>query len=114
MGPDVSRRSIQASLDTVKMVCQLVIIVATLFNIQIISNHLAESPVTPAVASMYQSLEAYNHFRRLFIAMLLRHEFLAWLRLYFFNNQETEWMLEPIKESPVNQAITWGIYAAMF
>lgn len=93
----------------VRVMCYLVIIFAMNFNLQLIAVHLAESPVTPAIAVLYRKQQAYIGLRRLFLAIVFRPSALLWLRMSVLDQEGTEWVVDALRE-----ASAWLIYTGLF
>jgi len=108
-GSDVGPVSFRLLFYIVKVMCYLVIIFAMNFNLQVINVHLAESPVTAAVAVYYRKQEAFMILRRVFLALVFRPSVLLWLQLSVLNQVGTEWLV-----SAIDQAWGWLIYVGLF
>jgi len=106
---DVNPVSFRLLFYIVKVMCYLVIIFAMNFNLQVINVHLAESPVTAAVAVFYRKQEAFMSLRRIFLALVFRPSVLLWLQLSVLNKAETEWLVPAI-----NEVWGWCIYLGLF
>mmetsp|Transcript_52244 Transcript_52244/g.145783 ORF Transcript_52244/g.145783 Transcript_52244/m.145783 type:complete len:571 (-) Transcript_52244:75-1787(-) len=92
----------------VRVICYIVIIFATNFNLQLIHAHLVESPVAPYVAVLYQKHQAYAQFRRLFLAVIFRPSVILWIQVSMFK-QEMWWVVNALDE-----AYAWAIYMGIF
>jgi len=106
---DVVPVSFQLLFYIVKVMCYLVIIFAMNFNLQVINVHLAESPVTTAIAAFYRKQEAFMTLRRVFLALVFKPSVLLWLQLSVLNNPGTEWIATVIDEVWV-----WCLYVGIF
>jgi len=108
-GSDVGPVSFRLLFYIVKVMCYLVIIFAMNFNLQVINVHLAESPVTAAVAVFYRKQEAFMILRRVFLAIVFRPSVLLWLQLSVLNEAGTEWLA-----TTIDQVWHWLIYVGLF
>lgn len=108
-GSDVGPVSFRLLFYIVKVMCYLVIIFAMNFNLQVINVHLAESPVTAAVAVFYRKQEAFMILRRVFLALVFRPSVLLWLQLSVLNQAGTEWLV-----TAINEVWGWFIYVGLY
>merc|ERR1711981_86605 len=72
-------------------------------------GHLHESPLTPTAAVLYEKLQTYLCFRRIFVAIIVRPSVMFWLELYVIGVGSSEWLVEAIQ-----QGSCWVIYLALF
>lgn len=91
-GSDESEAALlKICFNIVQVLCYMLIVFASTFNLQLINMHLVESPVSPTLAVLYRKQEAYLNFRHLVFAIVCRPSARLWLRLYIFQEQGTEW-----------------------
>jgi len=79
----------------IRVVCYLLCICATNLNLRLIETHLADSPMTPPTALLYERRHAYYAFRHIFLIILFWPSVLGCLNLYVLSDA-AHWATEAL------------------